>query len=407
MVGTRPDSLFNVFPNVHRSNECKRRKIKCNGETPCKRCGNLNLACLYAPNCCSNNFKDTDDYRHITSNLARLQDEVNWLNQTVKALQADPARLAPAHIDHGGIPAMSPSPSVPSSAPSRPRPDPTYPKTGSFQGPTTMAYSLDVANNTISNMGYRPLGEGTSQHPHQQQPSGPLSATTPGPMSGGNTRSNQPDPLFEFERDEMLRLCQLYEDEVGAMYPVINIQTVMSHARSLASFMGPLRSQPPLEMLNDDKTLLLKTAMCCALVVDEHGHSDRAVRLFDSMEAVLNRKLIAEVSNVESLVVLAMMAGYRYLSNDEVLGWRVIGQVARLCFELGIHRHQGLMRIKNERDRKDALNSFWTAFVLDRRWAFQTGLPFVIQDGEIDPKLPMPVSTFSLLSLRPLWLADR
>lgn len=41
------------------SNECKRRKIKCNGQTPCQRCGNLSLECLYAPNCC-NNFKDSE-----------------------------------------------------------------------------------------------------------------------------------------------------------------------------------------------------------------------------------------------------------------------------------------------------------------------------------------------------------
>jgi Fungal Zn(2)-Cys(6) binuclear cluster domain len=42
------------------SNECKRRKIKCNGETPCQRCGNLSLECVYAPNCCSNGFKDSE-----------------------------------------------------------------------------------------------------------------------------------------------------------------------------------------------------------------------------------------------------------------------------------------------------------------------------------------------------------
>jgi hypothetical protein len=41
------------------SNECKRRKIKCNGQTPCQRCGNLNLECQYAPNCC-NNFKESE-----------------------------------------------------------------------------------------------------------------------------------------------------------------------------------------------------------------------------------------------------------------------------------------------------------------------------------------------------------
>ena len=41
-------------------NECKRRKIKCNGQTPCQRCGNLNLDCQYSPNCC-NNFKESDE----------------------------------------------------------------------------------------------------------------------------------------------------------------------------------------------------------------------------------------------------------------------------------------------------------------------------------------------------------
>ena len=79
------------------------------------------------------------------------------------------------------------------------------------------------------------------------------------------------------------------------------------------------------------------------------------------------------------------------LSNDEVLAWRVMGQVARLCFELGIHQKRGLMRIQNEVDRKNAMMSFWSAYVLDRRWAFGTGLPYAVQDEEIDPQLPLPV----------------
>lgn len=41
-------------------NECKRRKIKCNGQTPCQRCGNLSLDCQYSPNCC-NNFKESEE----------------------------------------------------------------------------------------------------------------------------------------------------------------------------------------------------------------------------------------------------------------------------------------------------------------------------------------------------------
>lgn len=51
---------FQLLRLTSRSNECKRRKIKCNGESPCHRCGNLSLECLYAPNCCSSGFKDSE-----------------------------------------------------------------------------------------------------------------------------------------------------------------------------------------------------------------------------------------------------------------------------------------------------------------------------------------------------------
>jgi hypothetical protein len=30
------------------SEECRRRKVKCNGQQPCRRCGNLDLTCLRA-----------------------------------------------------------------------------------------------------------------------------------------------------------------------------------------------------------------------------------------------------------------------------------------------------------------------------------------------------------------------
>lgn len=32
------------------SNECKRRKIKCNGQVPCQRCGRQHIECLYVEN---------------------------------------------------------------------------------------------------------------------------------------------------------------------------------------------------------------------------------------------------------------------------------------------------------------------------------------------------------------------
>ncbi|KPM34139.1 hypothetical protein AK830_g12432, partial [Neonectria ditissima] len=347
-----------------------------NSETPCQRCGNLNLNCLYAPNCCSNNFKDSDDFRNVTTQIGRLQEEVGWLHQTVKVLQSESSRMnslgdRPLPL---GASTVAPSPSQSSSSLNR---DAAHSRYGAFRGPTSMAFSLDVANNTISNMGYRGISDGDENgHPVEEM---------------GIQMMNRPaDPILEFDKDEMVRLCRLHEEEIGIMYPVLNVQTVITHAKGLASFLDTIRHQNPTELINDEKTLQLKIVMCCGLVVEEHGHSDKAIRLYESMEMVLNRKLMAEPADVSSLPLLALVAGYRFLSNDEVLAWRVMGQVARLCLELGIHQRTGLVKIQDEHERKNALNSFWSAYILDRRWAFGTGLPYVVQDEEIDADLPFP-----------------
>lgn len=354
----------------------------------CQRCGNLNLNCLYAPNCCSNSFKDSEEYRDVTSQLHRLQEEVGYLNQTVRAMQNEPSRAA--HLHDRAVAATSstvtPSPSQTSSSLQRPA-DQSSGRRAAFHGPTSTAFNLDVANNTIANMGYKPV-QGGNDEPNP--PSQPNDIGTLG-FSGSQ------DPLLDYDKDEILRLCRVHEQEVGIMFPVLDIASVISHAKSLHSFFESINGQRHLHAINDDKTLQLKIVMCNAHVVEENGHSQKAMRLYESMENVLNRKLMADESDIASLPLLALLGGYRFLSNDEVLGWRVIGQVARLCMEAGIHQRMGLMKIENEQERKDALTTFWTAYILDRRWAFGTGLPFVVQDEEIDTLLPMPVGTHRII----------
>jgi hypothetical protein len=304
-----------------------------------------------------------------------MQDELNWLSQTVKILQTDPSRLAP--LSERAVTASSATRSPSQSTVNMQKPDGSHHKRGSFRGPTSLAFNLDVANSTIANMGYRI----NTDHDDQGQPSDENEALLP---------LGQFDPLLDFDRDELVRLCRLHEDEVGIMYPVLNIQSVIGHAKHLSTYLESLGSQRPREPINDEKTLQLKMVLCCALVVEGHGHSDKAEKLYRSMETVINRKLMSDPSSVSNLPLLALLAGYRFLANDEILSWRVIGQVARLSLELGINQRMGLMNIPDGAERKNALSSFWTAYVLDRRWAFATGLPYVVQDSDIDPQLPLP-----------------
>ncbi|QQK44938.1 Fungal transcriptional regulatory protein, N-terminal [Penicillium digitatum] len=72
--GTQARTKRNRYISIA-CNECKRRKIKCNGQIPCQRCGHLNLECRYAPNCCNNNFKDSDEFRSMTDQITTLQDQ--------------------------------------------------------------------------------------------------------------------------------------------------------------------------------------------------------------------------------------------------------------------------------------------------------------------------------------------
>ncbi|ERS97100.1 hypothetical protein HMPREF1624_06429 [Sporothrix schenckii ATCC 58251] len=387
-------------------NECKRRKIKCNGETPCLRCGNLNLACLYSPNCCSSSFKDSEEFKSMTEKIHNLEDQLESIVQSIHALRQETQRVTPHQDRILPIPSSTVSPSPSSSVPSLHKPElaPIRQPHTFRGGPTSMAFTVDVAKNTLHNMGYsgEPQEEGGNGPAVEETPRTspflpPVSIQTSSSMLPLSSRNQVPnDPLWEFDKDEMVRLCRLHEDEVGIMYPVVKIETVIEHAQSLSSWMESARRSgymPPLhydETMTDIRTLTLKVIMCCGLAVEEHGHSAKAIRLYDSMQSITDGKLMSEPSNLANLPFLALVAGYRFLSNDEVLAWRVMGQVARHCLEQGLHRREGIVKIADEQERRDAINTFWTAYVLDRRWSFGTGLPYVLHDDKIDPNLPFP-----------------
>ncbi|KAI1211174.1 uncharacterized protein F4807DRAFT_419276 [Annulohypoxylon truncatum] len=377
-------------------NECKRRKIKCNGETPCQRCGNLNLQCLYAPNCCSSSFKDSDEFKQMTSKVNQLQEQVDALFANMNALRSEALRLAPIQDRPPTLPSTSSTPSsssIPSITPIHRPAELAQSRQPGFRGPTSTRFNLDVAKNTLHKMGYSNPTDGSEQDGYSQESSAP----SPNMTTHIATTPNSPrDPLWEFDKDDLVRLCRLHDEEIGIMYPVVKMDTVIRHAKSLSSWMEAARKNFMIygdeSNLKDRNTVLLKLIVCCALQIEEHGNSEKAQRVFLSVRPTTDRMLMSDPSDVKNMPILALVAGYYFLANDEILAWRTMGQVTRLCFELGLHRLDAIQRIENEEERNNAINSFWAAYVLDRRWAFGTGLPFTVPDDEIDPQLPFPDS---------------
>lgn len=346
----------------------------------------------------------------MRDNVTRLQEQVDTLFQSLNALKQETLHLAPIQdrtLPFPNSAAVTPSPSTATMssvhrqdlAPSRAQ--------SFFRGPTSASFTVDVAKHSLQRVNRAPTlaytgAEGNEEDGVMIDDSPAPSPYQPWPPAADMPRARPPDALWGFDRHEMIRLCRLHEEEVGIMYPVVNINNVVSHANFLADWMEASSKHGLVpqgigqdEGITDIKTLELKIIMCCALVVEGHGYSAKGLQLWESMQPIVDRMLMSDESKITNLPFLALVGGYRFLSNDEALAWRVMGQVTRLCFELGIHRRDIIEAMAHEQDRKNAINTFWSAYVLDRRWSFGTGLPFVVHDDKIDPRLPYPVSNLA------------
>ncbi|KAI4284984.1 MAG: hypothetical protein L6R38_000999 [Xanthoria sp. 2 TBL-2021] len=379
-------------------NECKRRKIRCNGQMPCQRCGNLSLQCVYAPNCCSTGFRDSNEFQAMNNTIQSLQDQVQRLYSELNASQN-------VQQDSSASPYPDPSsyPHQPSMIQAQPQGPyhATSPATGPsrvrhrrFQGPTSSAFNIDVAKSSLQTMGLTDpsLTEGQvhdyddSTSPHQRQTSNPLAPS-----------QYAKDPIWSIGKDEAIRLCRVYDEEIGIMYPMLDMDQIVKKADKLFTFTEAAtktglidRSIPSADSMHGPEVDTLKMILATALILEGGGQSDLGSALFDTVKGSCESKL-GETPDIGGLRLLVIMAQYRFQQGDDFQAYRAIGLAARLSYEVGLHRNNILHRDFADHDeRLWALKLFWSIFVLDRRWSFGTGLPFAIQDADIDPSLPEP-----------------
>lgn len=175
----------------------------------------------------------------------------------------------------------------------------------SFHGPTSSAYGFDVAKSSLQTMGItnnmaedgqisRDRSRATSPTPPQMQP-----------------HPNK-DPLWLIDHAEVIRLCHVYEEEIGIMYPVVETEKVIKHANSLYRFINAsLRSgfgQPGLpgaDTFDDDETIILKMILATTLIVEGNGSSELGQRFFDSTRPAVDLRLVTAL-DVKSVVLLVL-----------------------------------------------------------------------------------------------------
>ncbi len=250
-------------------------------------------------------------------NIQSLQAQVDSLYSTLTALRPpQESNSLQHHHEHRSYrqPSLTRSASQPSYqnsiSPSQPRGK--HPR---FQGPTSSKFNFDVANSSLQTMGItdgdiRDKGELNSEEP-------PLNSPTPN-QSGVTSIVAPPlpdDPIWKIGKEEAIRLCIVYEEEIGITCPMFEIDTFITKANIFSTFseraartgLLPL-STSGLDSLDTDDIDILKLIYANTLAVEGYGLSELGCMLFYSVRETCQNKLWEPV-DPKGLILLVLVVG--------------------------------------------------------------------------------------------------
>jgi hypothetical protein len=124
------------------------------------------------------------------------------------------------------------------------------------------------------------------------------------------------------------------------MYPVINIENVVTHASNLFRFMeaavrqGLLATEPgPTNLsIKDENTNVLKMVLAIALTVEGSGQSELGNRLFESVKGFADSILHCENVSIKSLPVLVLVVSLSFfLKLIEAISLSILMNIEQLA----------------------------------------------------------------------------
>ncbi|KAJ5117386.1 transcriptional regulator family: Fungal Specific TF [Penicillium atrosanguineum] len=247
-----------------------------------------------------------------------------------------------------GVPMQSTSPSLPD-----------------YNGPTSSLFSLGVAKEILEH------GGPSNSEKLDPEIAGSVIATNEQDMTqmeacpSNDTGSSDLGPLSEISLDEALRLIHLYDDIVGTLLPIVDLETIKTQAEMLwANIIYELNQSDSSVAVRECDATPLKMVIAIALLAEGGGYNHVAIALHDS---------------------LLPKALFYMFQDDYRLASRVITIGSRTIIESGLHRKQILSHcFSRPEEQKEITTILYTTFVLDRQINFAAGLPFTFRDNDVD-----------------------
>jgi hypothetical protein len=180
-----------------------------------------------------------------------------------------------------------------------------------FIGPTSSAFGFSIAHSTLNSMGLQvDLPDGDAP---MDDSALPTRSNTP-EFQRGHSRSS--DILCSIPIPEILRLLQVYKDEVGAVYPFIDVADYVGQAHVLHRSLRDAPNHSPLDNGNQISTVdnkdvrLLKMMVAIALVLEGLGQSTLGQELADSVAFAIGRSAREVDIDFKELQILTISVCY-------------------------------------------------------------------------------------------------
>lgn len=260
--------------------------------------------------------------------ISTLQEQVEQLFSNIESLRA--------HIDPQSVGSMStpfethdyrrsmsvaqnsilpPSPAHhPSKSPSR------HPR---FHGPTSSAFNLGVAKTSLHKMGITAPGEVEEDEAITRDVTPNNSPHPPIPMLVKPALHGEKDPIWSLTKHEAIRLIHVWQEEMGLMYPFMDIDQVLGYAGMLFTFVeaaaksGLMQgARPGSDAIMDVRTSNLKIMLAIALVLEGNGKDALGERLFENVHQVVEKTLSSPVDlQGINMLILTVRVRVGYLPN--------------------------------------------------------------------------------------------
>lgn len=188
----------------------------------------------------------------------------------------------------------------PSSVQSRCKASTKHPR---FHGPTSSAFNLGVARSSLKTMGITATEEGEDEGINTNDVTPRHTPPMHNAVLSKPPLHSDKDPIWNVSKHEALRLVHVWHEEMGVMYPILEIDKVLSYTKLLFSFVeaatrsGLMQGAlPGSDAIMDNRTSVLKLILAITLVLEGRGKDPLGEKLFENVHQVVVKTLSDPVS---------------------------------------------------------------------------------------------------------------